>query len=400
MKKLSTFALVLLLASCDIAITSNNSTISIPDGSVNESTPINDNNSSQDSTEIIETKTIKEINEMGALLNEGETGNKVNFKGTYIKKISDNSDKIMLFADSQAYIYVRVPSSKWTDYLDNRYLDVSYDVTGTLTKKNGNIELDYLSLSNISDLVTVNYETISEKKNSIAEVYEEFSKLTLTEKFSGIGKIVTVEGQLIATESEDANKKCVIYDDNNVITIINDKKIADPKEIGKTFKITGSLSVLKSSPALLLLDKEIINNETQEINTESAKEVKPSYFSKWYTLSDHMTPPALNDYSFLYTTTGYVKSNDIGGKYYLGVVDTPTGTLKFQSNERSIKGFFLKNNLNLDDNSIVYSPFLPYFEETFPVTFCFTMHQFETQWHGWKMFPIDSTIPLVEEPVL
>lgn len=350
-----------------------------------------------DSTDVTVTMNIAEINEYAATLEESQIGQKVTFNCVYLKKITDNTDKVMLVADdSDAYLYVRVSNGLWTTSMENNYLNYDYRITGNIMKYLGHTEIKFESLERLGTAnIEIDLSKLTENKNSLGEVYDEFALLTLSNKYNGIGKIVTFDGKLIATDRSDANTKGVYYDGTNVITVINTTKVGTESDFGKTFRITGSLSVLKSSPAILLLKSEIINDEVS-LNIDTNNIVNPSYFKKWNTLSDKMNPPSFSDYGVLYKTTGYVKSDDMNGKYYLGVVDDSNGSLSDNGVSTSISGVFLMNNLNMNDNDLSYSIFAPYFIDEIPVTFCFTLFQFETSWHGWKVMPIDSTVPVIE----
>lgn len=116
------------------SISSNNVTssnvLSISSSSASSSSSLsssfNSTSSSSSSSIELQEKNIKQIKELGKNLNNGETLNEIIFKGMYVKTISDNNDKLMLFVDETGYIYVRV--NNWTDYLKNRYYNCYYEV--------------------------------------------------------------------------------------------------------------------------------------------------------------------------------------------------------------------------------------------------------------------------------
>lgn len=311
----------------------------------------------------------------------------------YVKTISDNNDKLMLFVDETGYIYVRV--NNWTDYLKNRYYNCYYEVNGIISKINNNIELKYVNLKNITDTPSnFDYSSITENKQSLSEVEEEFNKITLNNKYNGVGKIVTFEGTIIATDRSDANQKVVVYDGEKVLTIIDNKKICESNSIGNKYIFTGSLSVLHGSPAIWLLSSSYVSKTNLELNNYKA--VVPSYFKKWYYLSNKQNAPAYNEFFTLFKVTGYVKYNtDFTTKYDLGLVDDENGTLSDQNITRSIDGIFLMNNLSLNkQNEINNSIFFEHLNKK--VTVYVTLHQFETNNHGWKVFPVDSTLSVIE----
>ena len=189
------------------------------------------------------------------------------------------------------------------------------------------MEVNYISLKNITTTSEkVDYSKVLDKKNNINEVIDEFKLLTLNKKNNALGKIVSVEGTVIASEYTDSNKKVVIYDGNNVLTIVNDKKIVNKDDVNKKYRFIGALSVLKGSPALWYLDSEFIKNEETEYHNFEA--VTPSYFSKWYNVSDYINNPSFDDFAKLYKVTGYVQDNkDITTAYNLGLVDEVNDSL-------------------------------------------------------------------------
>lgn len=357
------------------------------------SSSFNSTSSSSSSSIELQEKNIKQIKELGKNLNNGETLNEIIFKGMYVKTITDNNDKLMLFVDDTGYIYVRV--NNWTDYLKNRYYNCYYEVNGIISKINNNIELKYVNLKNITNTPSnFDYSTITDNKQSLSEVEEEFNNITLNNKLNGVGKIVTFEGTIIATDRSDANQKVVVYDGEKVLTIIDNKKICEFNSIGNKYIFTGSLSVLHGSPAIWLLSSSYVSKTNLELN--NYKEVVPSYFKKWYYLSNNQNAPAYNEFFTLFKVTGYVKYNtDFTTKYDLGLVDDENGTLSDQNITKSIEGIFLMNNLSLNkQNEINNSIFFEHLNKK--VTVYVTLHQFETNNHGWKVFPVDSTLSVIE----
>ena len=213
------------------SISSSNVTSSNISSSSSLSSSFNSTSSSSSSSIELQEKNIKQIRELGKNLNNGETLNEIIFKGMYVKTITDNNDKLMLFVDETGYIYVRV--NNWTDYLKNRYYNCYYEVNGIISKINNNIELKYVNLKNITDTPSnFDYSSITENKQSLSEVEEEFNNITLNNKLNGVGKIVTFEGTIIATDRSDANQKVVVYDGEKVLTIIDNKKICESISIG------------------------------------------------------------------------------------------------------------------------------------------------------------------------
>ena len=167
------------------SVTSSNVSSNISSSSISSSSSLSsslNSTSSSSSTSIeLKEKNIQQIKELGKNLNNGETLNEIIFKGMYVKTISDNNDKLMLFVDETGYIYVRV--NNWTDYLKNRYYNCYYEVNGIISKINNNIELKYVNLKNITDTPSnFDYSSITENKQSLGEVEEEFNKITLNNK--------------------------------------------------------------------------------------------------------------------------------------------------------------------------------------------------------------------------
>ena len=163
----------------------------------------------------------------------------------YVKLITDNTDKLMLFVDDSSYINVRVSNSTFNKYLKNRYLNCYYKVNGLLSRKNNQLEVAYESITNItSSPEDYDYTLITKDCNTILEVYNDIDNISLSKKKNGVGSIVTFNGVLMSTDRSDANKKAVLYDNDHLITVISDKKICDGKlDLGKELKITGITSV-------------------------------------------------------------------------------------------------------------------------------------------------------------
>lgn len=332
---------------------------------------------------------IKEILTMGSTLNEAELGIKVNFEGMYLKLITDNMDKLMLFADDSAYINVRVKSGDFTDYLKNRYLNCYYNVSGIITKNNNQVEIAYEKIENkTSTPEAFDFTNLTKKCNSIGEVYDDVKKVILTNKKNGVGNIVTFNGVVIATDRSDSNSKAVLYDNKNIITIISEKKICDGfTDLNKEFVITGIISIKNGAPAVLLLDIKSVQ-KTINIDYSNAKAVNPSYFAGWYHLSNNVKDPSYDDFSTLYLVSGYINIDDSRtNAYYYGMTDNSNNTLSDTGIKTSIKGIYLMNHLNV--KSSILSDY--YMNETKVSMYC-SLYQFDSQNHGWKAFPIESTI--------
>lgn len=406
-KKSLIFLLSILLIGCSDVTTSSfndsslatSSSFSETSSSITTSELSSSNNTSESTTsesssseEIIKNYSIKQINEIGNKLNNDEIGEKVVFNATYVKVMTDNFDKLMLFVDKADYLYVRVPSSQYNDYLKNRYTNCLYEVIGNISKVYGHVEVNYISLKNITTTSEkVDYSKVLDKKNNINEVIDEFKLLTLNKKNNALGKIVSVEGTVIASEYTDSNKKVVIYDGNNVLTIVNDKKIVNKDDVNKKYRFIGALSVLKGSPALWYLDSEFIKNEEAEYH--NFEEVTPSYFSKWYNVSDYINNPSFDDFAKLYKVTGYVQDNkDITTAYNLGLVDEVNDSLSDVGIKKSIKGVFLMNNLSMSESDLSYSKFAPFYINEEKITVYVSLHQFDTNNHGWKVFAMEDSI--------
>ena len=337
--------------------------------------------------------TLSEINSLGANLANNATGIKVKFNAMYVKNITDNNDHLFLFVDEDSYVCVRFTQSQYTDHIKNRYTYCYYDVVGTLSKVNNNVEVAYESLTNTTTTKSsYDYSNITTNKSSIKSIYDDMSNITLSNKYNGIGKIVTFSGVVMATDREDAQKKAVLYDNKNVITVIGDSTICSADSINNTqLKITGIVSILKGQPAILLLDKEV-ENKTINIDYSNVVEKVPSYFSKWYNVSDRINNPSFADFSILYKINGYVNVDEgRTNKLYFGLTDTANGKLDDNGIKTSIKGVYLMNYQGQSSltsyNSNIYNA---YQNET-NINLCASLYQFDTQNHGWKMFMVDST---------
>ena len=412
---------LLVLSSCNNTNTpsngseSNNSTSQLPSiiDSSSPSTSNSSNNSistspstSNDSSSstiapspaIKIVKSIKDIFTLGENVKENEIGDLVQFEATYLRGIAmtRSSEDLMLFADEESYIYLRLPYAKYTGYLANRYVMQEYQVTANIAKVNNQIELtlnDSLttqeSVINLSSSTSYNQEQVSEVKSALGELIEDFNAIPLNNKKYGSGKIVTVTGQVIATEYKDANKKCVIYDGTNIVTIINSSKIVGQYDIGTTIEVTGILNMEVSCPAILMLSSKVKADVSKDLNMTNYEEVKPSYFKDWNLTSDNMKTPSVNNFMKLYKTTGYITDDkDRTNAYYIGAVDSASDKLSDVGIKTSIGGFYLMNHLNISDRDFSYSGFYGFYDKLEPVTFYFTLFGFDTQNHAWKCFPV------------
>lgn len=412
---------LLVLSSCNNTNTpsngseSNNSTSQLPSiidssspstsNSSNNSistSPSTSNDSSSSTTapspaiKIVES--IKDIFTLGENVKENEIGDLVQFEATYLRGIAmtRSSEDLMLFADEESYIYLRLPYAKYTGYLANRYVMQEYQVTANIAKVNNQIELtlnDSLttqeSVINLSSSTSYNQEQVSEVKSALGELIEDFNTIPLNNKKYGSGKIVTVTGQVIATEYKDANKKCVIYDGTNIVTIINSSKIVGQYDIGTTIEVTGILNMEVSCPAILMLSSKVKADVSKDLNMTNYEEVKPSYFKDWNLTSDNMKTPSVNNFMKLYKTTGYITDDkDRTNAYYIGAVDSASDKLSDVGIKTSIGGFYLMNHLNISDRDFSYSGFYGFYDKVEPVTFYFTLFGFDTQNHAWKCFPV------------
>lgn len=343
---------------------------------------------------------IKDIFTLGKDLEENEIGKLVQFEATYLRGIAMNNsnEDLMLFADDESYIYLRVPYAKYTGYLAKRYEMQEYQVTANITNVNNQIELTLNnsltvqeSVINLTSSISYNEENISEAKNSLLDLVDEFNAIPLNNKKYGSGKIVTITGQVIATEYKEANKKCVIYDGTNVVTVIGSSKIVGQYDIGTTIEVTGILNIQISCPAVLLLSSKVKSDVSKDLNMTNFEEVKPSYFKKWNLISEKMVTPEITDFMKLYKTTGYIKydtSRTTDGKYYVGAVDNASDKLSDNGIKTSIAGFYLMNNQNLSETSFSYSAFYGFHDKAESVTFYFTLFSFTNNEHAWNCFPV------------
>ena len=339
--------------------------------------------------------TLYEINELGANLANNTQGIKVKFNAMYVKNITDNNDHLFLFVDADSYLCVRFTQSQYTDHIKNRYTYCYYDVVGTVTKVNNNVEVAYESLTNTTTTkTTYDYSNITSNKTTIKSIYDDMSNITLNNKYNGIGKIVTFSGVVMATDRDDAQKKAVLYDNHNVITVIGESAITSADSVGIIqLKITGIVSILKGQPAILLLDNKA---ETKTINIDYSNVVEksPSYFSKWYNVGGRVSNPSFADFSVMYKINGYVNDDESRTtKYYFGLTDTEDGKLSDNNVSTSIKGVYLMNYQGLSESDLTRNTNKAIVDAyKTNVDVCASLYQFDTNNHAWKMFMVDSTL--------
>lgn len=371
---------------------------------------------STSTSEELEMSSIKEIRQIGAKLATDEVGELVKFKATYLRTItmSRSNEDLMYFADAESYIYMRIPYANYTGYLANRYTMQEYIVTGNVSKVSGVIEIKFNteignrdSVVNCGDNVptSVNLEAITDIKLKISDMIPDFEAIPLNKKKSGTGKIVTFAGQLIATDRNDANKKTVFSDGESIITVIaGDKKFINADDIGKYYAITGIMNIEVTSPAILHLDNSYIAPTTENgldessIDVTNAKLVNPDFLKSKYILSDKYYSPSIAEYMTFYHTNGYIVDNGKYGEnstYHLGIAAENNGKLISDTTStgiKSVSGLFLMNHYNVDENDLKYSPLTEYFASDTSIDLYFTIHQFLSTDHGWKVFPIESLV--------
>lgn len=362
--------------------------------------------------------TIKEALTLGNTLSDNTVGDLVKIKATYIKKItlSRTSEDLMYFADNDSSIYLRVNYTDFKGYLNNRYVNNEYYVTANISKNNSVVELKYnttlgaeASVTNIYNVdPSVNLENISESKDSIHDLVSDFNAIPLDKKKCGTGKIVTIIGQVLETEYTDANTKAILGDGTGVITVISEQKfVTHASDIGKYYAVTGILNIQVTSPALLYLSSSYVTPSDatieESIDVSNAKVVAPDFLKTKYVLGDKYYSPTIEEYMTLYSTSGYIVDNtrySEYGNYHLGIAAENNGSLisdKTAGNSNSVKGLFLMNHYNIDERSLSYSPFANYFAtDTKVEEMFFTIHQFNSQEHGWKVFPIEALVEPLE----
>lgn len=338
-------------------------------------------------------KTIAEIKEASSKLDDDSSGESATVYGTYLKKIYDNGDMLMLILEGTDYLYIRFSSTQWTTHVNNIYFGTALGFRGRISKKLGQPEIvvNELLEKEITECA-YDLEGAATLCQDIADVYSSFKKINLSNKYNGRGEIVSFDGQALASDRDDSNKKVVLTDGYNSVTVIGNSKLLSKDDTGNKYRVIGSLSIDRSAPAVLALSFTLVAG-TPSFDSKNATEVLPSYFSKWNTLTDHFSAPSLDDYGKLYKTTCYIGDDTSRtDKYYLGAVDTSKDTLSDVGVSTSIKGFYLMNELNLSETALSYSAFYTPFVEAKQVSFVFSLYKFETGWHGWKMFAFEPTV--------
>ena len=101
------------------------------------------------------------------------------------------------------------------------------------------------------------------------------------------------------------------------------------------------------------------------------------------------------DYSYLYKITGYIKTDtDRTSKFYLGLVDKDTDSLSDNGVKTSIKGIYMVNYQNMDDNDVYFvgQDIADAYNNVTKINLYASMFQFDTQNHAWKVFIVDDSI--------
>lgn len=360
--------------------------------------------------------TIKEALTLGNTLSDNTVGDLVKIKATYIKKItlSRSNEDLKYFADNDSSIYLRVDYTYFdNDKLKNKATNTEYYVTANISKNNGVVELKYnttlgkTSVTEISNVdPSVNLENISESKDSIHDLVSDFNAIPLDKKKCGTGKIVTIVGQVLETEYTSSNEKAILGDGTGVITVISENKfVTHASDIGKYYAVTGILNIQVTSPALLYLSSSYVTPSDatieESIDVSNARVVAPDFLKSKYILDGKYYSPTIEEYMTLYSTSGYIvrtKKYSTSPNMYMGIANENNGDLITDSNGiKSVKGLFLMNHYNLTERSFGYSPLADYFYENVKIEeMFFTIHQFNSQDHGWKVFPIEALVEPLE----
>ncbi|OKZ90577.1 MAG: hypothetical protein BHW10_02350 [Clostridium sp. CAG:307_30_263] len=136
-----------------------------------------------------------------------------------------------------------------------------------------------------------------------------------------------------------------------------------------------------------------IETKKIEINYQNALEVNPSYFSKWYHLSDNMKDPSYSDYAKLYLVSGYVSADESRkSAYYFGISDKYNDNLSDTGIKTVIKGVYLMNHLNIKEDNVLSDIFYNYYGDDIKISLYCSLYQFDSQNHGWKIFPFETTL--------
>lgn len=377
--------------------TSNSSISSSGTTSISSSSSSSISSSSSNSS--LEVTTINNVLTKGNLLSEGETGELVRVQATYIKTLtwSRSNEDVMVIVDNTGMIGFRLAYSDYSNYFSFLDTNLEYSIIGNVAKNNNRVELiinqDYKNERCFSLIGTSVFDatSISSMLPSILDLVNEFDQVGLNNKKYGLGKIVTVTAQLVAIEYSNTGKKALFSDGELCFTVVSDSRIARESDIGTIYKVTGIMSVEVTSPALWYLKKEIVT-QSDTINVSNAFSTTAESFKKYSILQDNYKNPSYLEYMTLYQTTGYIRY-DSGrtSKYYLGLVDTPNGSLN-DVGSNLISGLFLLNNQGLDERGLTYSPFYDYVDSNETITLYYSLNQFDSSNHGWKAFAIETLV--------
>ena len=102
----------------------------------------NQQQSSQSSTgSSSQIQTVVHEQKIGTIKSERKINQRVSFTATYIREITLNNEKVLMFADETGYIGFRCTA--YNDYINNTYRFHEYTVTGKLVEKTNNLEVAY-----------------------------------------------------------------------------------------------------------------------------------------------------------------------------------------------------------------------------------------------------------------
>ena len=419
MKKLLLLIPALLLGSCVLMPSkkTSESTETTPTTTTITSTIEDTSNTSTDNTDEEEpepgTDPAPELTKqtIHEIKTEKKIGQLVKFEATYLRCLTWTNEDLMYFADATDYIWLRVPYANYTGYLANRYRMKEYTVVGKVAEVNNVIELVFDSTTgnknsviNLGDNYPLSYSKITTPVSltGISKIKEKCGDIVLNNKGHGAGEVVKFTSQIVETTYNDANKKAMVLDpDGNSITVIGDgKKMVNESDIGKYYEWVGIISIEDTIPAILGIECSYVSHSPEEensIDVSSAEEVSPSYFAKWSLLGtshNERNPASLNDYFKLYKSSGYLVNNTkynsgnrIGLTDSFGQSISDSSTGNYNASTKTIKGFYL---VNYDNEDVLHSPIKDYIGANTKVTLYYSIRDFNTTDHLWKMFVVES----------
>ena len=380
------------IASSSVAtFTSQNQTSNTP--SITPSSNIS--NSSTSTTPVV---TLQKI---AAIKSQRQIGSLVSFQATYLRALTLNNDRVLMFADETGYIGFRCTTQ--SDYINNNYRFQEYKVTGKLVEKENGLEVAYestfgdlrASVERLGEGAELSYKesetTLPVQLTGISQIKEKSALLVQDSKLNAYGEIVRFTAQYANFESDNSKEKTFFIDANGEgIVVIQDNDttgghkltpLMSEDNIGKWYELTGIISIKTSIPAILAwtctyVPKSEVDEQNFDVTyaTDVTSQIEQAFYNGNLT-SDKLDALPNEMYFKLYHANGWLYDDGTCSGFTL----IENGTIP-DNGKNTRKGFYFVNGKDI------------WGENGTAVEIYFKIQSYDTQNHIWKIFVIEKLL--------